>query len=243
MRSRGAPGQHRGGLRLHRHDFDGGILLLEVGAHAGDRAAGAHAGNEDVHLPVGVRPDLRTGRRFVGGGVGRIHELTGDEGVRDLLGQFIGFGDGALHALCAFGEHQLGTVGLHQLAALDAHGLGHDNDDPVAPCGGDRGQSDAGVAGGGLDNDGALLEKAFGLSVVDHGFGDAVLDRTGRVKVFQFCKDRGLEALALFNVGELQQRRFPDQLVGGCIDMGHDDFLLMIYKMIVFGLEPSLYQG
>ena len=59
----------------------------------------------------------------------------------DFLCRLVGLGDGAL---C---QHQLCAVGLHDLAALHAHGFGHDDDDAVAPGGSHGGQADAGVAG------------------------------------------------------------------------------------------------
>ena len=37
-----------------------------------------------------------------------------------------------------------------------------------------------------------------------------------------------LQAVGLFDVGQLQQRGVADQLVSGCIDFAHDGFLLNI---------------
>ena len=218
----GALAQDGGGGRLDGHDLDAGVLALEVLAHAGHSAAGADAGHEDVHLAVRVVPDLRAGGGDVGLGVGRVDELAGDEGVGDLFRQLIGLGDGTLHALCALAEHQLCAVGLHQLAALDAHGLGHHDDDAVALGGGHSGQTDASVAGGRLDDDGAGLQLAGGLGVIDHGFGDAVLDGTGGVEVFQLCQQLGGKVFVLLDVGQLQQRGVADQLVCGSIDLAHN---------------------
>ena len=79
----------------------------------------------------------------MGLGVRRVDKLAGDEAVRDLRGQLVGLGDGALHALGAFGQDELGAVGLHELAALDGHGLRHDDDDAVASGGSDGGKADA----------------------------------------------------------------------------------------------------
>ena len=47
-------GQHRGVDGLDRDGEDRLLLLLEEAGHAGDRAARADAGDEDVHLAVGV---------------------------------------------------------------------------------------------------------------------------------------------------------------------------------------------
>ena len=161
------------------------------------------------------------------GGVGGVHKLAGDEAVGNFLRQLIGLGDGTLHALGALGEHQFRAVGLHQLAALHAHGLGHHDDDAVAPGGGHRSQTDAGVAGGGLDDNGAGLQKALGLGIINHGLGDTVLHAAGGVEILQLAQDFGLQALFLLNVDQLQQRGLSDQLISGCINVTHHQFLLM----------------
>ena len=161
----------------------------------------------------------------MGIGVGRVYKLAGHKAVGDLLRQLVGLGNGALHALGTVGQHQLGAIGLHQLAALDAHRLGHDDDDAVAAGGGDGRQTDTGVAGGRLDDDGAGLQLAGGLGVVDHGPGDTVLDGTGGVEIFQFSENFCLKVLGVFNMGELQQRGVADQLVCGSINLAHGSFL------------------
>ena len=163
----------------------------------------------------------------MGGGVGGVHKLAGDEAVGQLLGQLVGLGDGTLHALGALGQDQLCAVGLHQLAALDAHRLRHHDDDAVAAGGGDGSQADAGVAGGRLDDDGVGLQQALGLGVVQHGLGDPVLHGAGGIQVFQLGQDLGLQAVVLFNMGQLQQGGVADQLVSGSIDLAHDGFLLI----------------
>ena len=154
----------------------------------------------------------------MGGGVGGVHELAGDKGVRDLLRQLVGLGDGPLHALGPLGEHQLRPVGLHELAALHAHGLRHDDDDPIPPGGRHGGEADARIARGGFDDDGAGLQQALFLRVVDHGLGHPVLHGPGGVEVFQFHQDGGLEALLSFDVFDLQKGRAADELIGGSID-------------------------
>ena len=156
------------------------------------------------------------------GGVGRVHELARDKAVGDLLGQLVGLGDSALHALCALGQHQLRAVSLHQLAALHAHGLRHDDDDTVAAGGGHGRQTDAGITGSRLDDDGIGLQQTLLLRVVDHSLGNTILHAAGRVEVFQLAQHLGLQALFLFNVSQLQQRSLTDQLVSGCIDLAHN---------------------
>ena len=219
-------------LRLHGHHLHSGIFALEKLTHTGQGAAGAYAGYERIHLTVRIRPDLRAGGLKMGLGVGGIYELTGNKAVWDLPCQLIGLGNGALHALGAFGENQLRAVGFHDLTALHAHGFRHDDDDPVAPGGGYGGQTDTGVAAGGLNDDRTGLQKALGLSVIDHGLGNAVLHAAGGIEIFQLGHDSGLQTKFLFQMGQLQQGGMADQLIGGGIDTRHKMISFLCCRMI-----------
>src|SRR5690606_37480946 len=94
-------GQRLAGERLGDHGAGGGLDgdgldrlapgLLDVARYAGDGAAGAHAGDQDVDRAVGVVPDLGASGRFVDRGIGRVLELLqqhvpGGVGRDDLLG-------------------------------------------------------------------------------------------------------------------------------------------------------------
>ena len=78
-------------------------------ACAADGASGAYAGYEEVNLTLGIAPNLFTCGAAVNGGVGGVIELLQYELTGDGLVQLLGLGDSALHALCAIGQHQLGT--------------------------------------------------------------------------------------------------------------------------------------
>ena len=82
-------GQDRA-LRVGADDLDVRVLLLEVAADAGDRAAGADAGDEDGDPALGLLPDLRAGGAVVDLGVGQVGELVGPPGAGDLAGQPVG---------------------------------------------------------------------------------------------------------------------------------------------------------
>ena len=146
MRTGNTLGQQGGACRLHRYDPDVGIFLFQISAGAGNRTAGAYAGNEDVYLPIGVCPDLRACGGFMGGSVGRIVKLSGDKASGQLGSQFVGFINGTLHALGTFCQHQLSAVGSHQKPPFHTHRVGHDNDDLIAPAGCHRGETDTGVS-------------------------------------------------------------------------------------------------
>ena len=221
VRTCNALAQHRRGGRLHSYDLDIGVLALEVLAHAGNSAAGANASHKEINLTIGVLPDLRTGGLDVCLRIGRVHELAGDKGVGNLLCQLIRLGNGTFHALCALAQDQLCAVSLHQLAALHAHGLGHHDDDAVALGSGHSGQTNAGVAGGRLNDHGTGLQLAGGLGIVDHLLGNAILDRAGGVEVFQLGQNGGLQVGFLLDMGQLQQRSVANQLICGSVNLAH----------------------
>ena len=225
-------GQDRRACRFDGDDLDGGILLLEVRARARHRAAGADARDEDVDRAVGVRPDFGTGRGLMDRRIRRVDELAGQKAVRHLVGEFLRLRDGALHALRAVGQDELRPVGLHEQAALDAHGLGHRDDDLVPARGGHGSEADAGIAGGGFDDRGARADLAARLGIVEHGFGDAVFDRTGRIEILELAEHAGLQALLRFDALELEERRIAYELVNGCVD-GHGSFLSRTRRRVV----------
>ena len=161
--------------------------------------------------------------------VRRIHELTGDEAVRNFRRQLVRLGNRALHALRAVAEHQLRAIRLHQLAALDAHRLRHDDDDAVTARRRDGSQADAGVARRRLDDDAAGFQRARSLRIVNHPLCDPILHGTGGVEIFQLGEDSGVQPLLLLDVGQLQQRSVADQLIGAGIDPAHGKFLLLSF--------------
>ena len=71
----GWPPLRIGAPRLDGDDLHVGLAGLDHLADAGDGAAGADAGDEDVDLAVGVLPDLLGRRLAVDLGVGRVGEL------------------------------------------------------------------------------------------------------------------------------------------------------------------------
>ena len=89
-----------------------------------------------------------------------ILELLRHPAVRGLGDQLLGAGDRALHALLLGGEVEGRAIGEHQPAALEAHALGHDQDELVALDRGDHGEADAGIARGRLDDRAAGLQLA-----------------------------------------------------------------------------------
>ncbi len=95
-----------------------GILLLEIARHAGDRAAGADAGDEPVDAALHLAPDLGAGRAVVRLVVRPVVVLVGEEGAGDLGGE------AARHPVVAL--RMLGrqiAVDQHELDAHRAQGV------------------------------------------------------------------------------------------------------------------------
>jgi hypothetical protein len=122
--------------------------------------------------------------------IGRILELLRHEAVGYFLQKLLGAGNRAVDALLARRQLEPGAQEAQHLAPLDRHRIGHGADHLVAARGGDEGETDAGVAGGGLDDGAdAGLQLARFLGGIDHGHADAVLDRRHRVEEFQLGQD------------------------------------------------------
>mmetsp|Transcript_18247 Transcript_18247/g.43860 ORF Transcript_18247/g.43860 Transcript_18247/m.43860 type:complete len:263 (-) Transcript_18247:592-1380(-) len=192
-----AAADDRRGGRLHGIDLElrpGG--LEHLGA-AGDVAAGADAGDQGVEAFGEVAQDLLGRGLHVDGRVGAVLELLRHPRARVQLQQLAGAGDGAFHALLARRQVEAGTIGQHQPAALDAHAVGHHQDQLVALDGRHHGQAHAGIARGRLDDGAARLEQAAGLGVLDHGQRDAILDRAAGVAALRFDPHLGRTEEAL----------------------------------------------
>ena len=137
------PGEQRRALGLGDDDLDVGPRLLEHLAGAGQRAAGAVAGDPVVEPLAGeVAQDLGAGRVAVVLGVGRVLELPREEPAV-LLRELLGLLDHPGAALGGGREDDLRAEDPHELAALDREAVGHERDEGIALDGADHGERDA----------------------------------------------------------------------------------------------------
>ena len=203
------------------HGFDRlARFIFDVTGDAGDGATGADAGHEHVNGAIAVVPDFRTGGLEVDFGVGGIVELARHEVLgRIALSDFFGFGDRTGHAFGGLGEDQLSSEHGHDPTSLDRHRLGHRQDQLVTPGCGGEGQSDAGVAGGGLNNHLALGELSAFFCVPDHVGADPALDAVGGVAPLNLGQHSGLAVFG--DVVQLDQRGVADGLAVVVVNAGH----------------------
>ena len=121
-----ALGNHRADGRLDRHDLHARLARLEHLADAGDRAAGADAGHEDINLPGRIPPDLLGRGAAMDFRIGRVLELLGDEIATVALRPNLRPAARAPVMPSAAGVRMsFGAQRFQQPAALQAHALGH----------------------------------------------------------------------------------------------------------------------
>ena len=149
-----------------------------AGAH--QRPARAEAGDEDVDA-VERLGDLGAGALVVRARVRLVPVLERHEEARVALGELERVADGAVRALVARREDDLGAVEPQQAHALLGRVLRHHARERVALELRDERERDARVAARRLEQLAAGLELARGLGGLDHRLRDAVLDRAGRV--------------------------------------------------------------
>lgn len=73
---------------------------------------GAYSGYDDIYFSVRIFPYFNTCCFIMGSGIGRVGELTGNEGARSGGRQILGFGDGSFHPLAVFCQDNIGSVGF-----------------------------------------------------------------------------------------------------------------------------------
>jgi hypothetical protein len=144
-------------------------------------------------------------------GVGRIAELLGHVGVRDLLADLHRLLDGGGHPLGGVGEHEPRAEHAQHRAPLGAHRLGHGQDDVVPLHRRDERERDAGVATRGLDDrTDARLDQTIALGRLDHREADPIFHAICRIRALELRDDPRLDAG--HDAIELHQGRAPDQL-------------------------------
>ena len=102
-----------GTIRLDGDDAQVDACLAGNFADAGDRAAGAHAGDEGVERAARRLEDLRAGGPSVDLRVGRVLELLRHE-VAVLVDELLGGVNRACHALDGRRQHEIRAEALHE---------------------------------------------------------------------------------------------------------------------------------
>ena len=192
------------------NDLNGRIQFFQPFIEPHDGAAGAQGGHDMGDPAFGLVPDLLGRALIMGQGIAGIIELVGQiVFIGKFPGQAVDFLDGAVGPQLSRGQQYLGPQGLENEFALFAGRLGHGANARIAFDGADHGQTDAGIAAGGLDHRLSRGEFAPNFGIMQHGPGYPVFDGTPGIKIFEFDVNRhpgiGVETV------QLDQGRIADQ--------------------------------
>ena len=195
MRTDAAAGKDRSILGLDSPDHHIGVGGFQGLADARQRATRANAGAKAVDRAVHLLQDL------AGGGASMYHRVIG---ILKLLGHpHVGvllrhLQRGLQAGVDAFADiavivhqNQLCPIGVHQLAALFADGIRHNDAYAIAAHSTDQRKADTLVAAGGLHNDCILADHTTALCFTDHIIGRTGLDRATDIDTLIFHKHLG----------------------------------------------------
>ena len=212
------------GMRSGGHDLHVWVVLAKSLTRAHQGAASTQTGYEHVHVRQ-VTHYLRPRGLVVRHRVGFAGVLVRHEPRGVFKGDLLCHEYRLVCPLVGVGVDDFSAVRLEDPHPFRSHARRHDHFDVVAFDATDHRQSDPGVSTGRLEDRGARLEPALGLGVLDHGTGDAVFDRAGRVMTFELGEDPDL--LVRAQAGHLHQRRIangvddvPFVCAGACVSDG-----------------------
>jgi hypothetical protein len=131
------------------------------------------------------------------------------------------------HSLRRRCQNNFGSKGLEQHPTFHTHTLGHGQFQGISPCRSHHGQSNSGVPGSGLDQNGFTRSDVAALfRFGDHGEGDAVFDTVGWIVAFQLADNFG-DAI-LIDAVEFHQGSVANQIQDRIGDLffsfGHGKF-------------------
>src|SRR6266851_3886407 len=171
-------------------------MLAQEAPHARERAAAALRGDERADDASALLPDLGASGLVMGLDVVGVVELARDPVARPVArADLLEAPEREVHvALAAGREDEVGAVGAHDLLALLAHPLGHDDRAAIALDGRDEGAGDPGVAGRALEHAHPRAEIAPRLGAVEHVQIDAVLEAARRAVPLELHVDRRCQA-------------------------------------------------
>ena len=189
--------------------------LFEIAAEAGEGAPRPDPDDHGIEVVLHLLPKLGACGGLVRFRIGRVGELVDVDGVWDVGG------DALSHVLVVVrvaladvraGDPHIDAEAAQVLDFLPRHLVRHHQHQAIALEDAHLGETEAGVAGGGLDDGPAWLQPPVLLRRLNHGQGDPVLDRAAGVGVLELHEQAAGSDVELI---QLQQRRMADQVEGG----------------------------
>ena len=199
-------------LRLNRPDHRVRVLAFQHPADARDRAACTDAAAEAVNRLARLLENFNGGVHQMRLRVCRVFKLPGYKDVRVLRSHLRcplcagtnTFADVAV----VVDQNDLCTVVLHDLTALLADRVGHNDDCFVAAYRAHQRKADALIAAGRLYDDAVPVQQAGALGCKDHVVCRARLDRAADVDGLEF--NENLRSIRTRHVIQTDERRAAD---------------------------------
>ena len=131
--------------------------------------------------------------------------------VQPLPTQF----QGTVRAVHRAAENHLCPIRGDDFFPLDTD-VGRDAQfDRIAQHRPDHGQGDAGIPGGGIENDLVRGQRSVFDSFLDHAQRRTIFDRAARIETFEFGIDPDAGRNIRAQPGDFKQRRIPNQMKNG----------------------------
>ena len=165
------------------------------------------------HAAAGLREDLRPGRVVVRVAVRRVVVLVRVEvAIRIGLVDAPHLADRAVGPFQRIGEDDVGPVRAEDALPFGRDVLRDAQADAVTARRADHRVGDAGVAGGRVEDDPALLEAAGAFALEDHPQCGAILDRAARVLPLGLGVQLHAGGHIAFEAAQAHERRVADQV-------------------------------
>ena len=170
-------------LRLDGNGPDGCVVLLQPPRRANKRPGRAEPGHKVCDATVGLLQDLHRGALVMRARVRGIGVLVGIEVLVGTRGYHVAHHpDGAVGPFARVAVHDAGAVSGHEGLALCTHVARHHKLHAVALGRADQRVSDAGVAGGRIDDGLVTGQRSTPLAVFDHRQRRPVFDRASGIE-------------------------------------------------------------
>jgi len=164
-------------IRFDTDNFDVWIVQFHPTGDTHGGTTGSQGHDDFIEVPACLLPDFRRGTIIVGLPVGVVIELIRHKILLGIFpNQAIYFFDGAIGSQMPWGQQNVRTPCLENLAPFLTDGLRHGQEKPVAFDRTDKCQTDTCISAGGFDDGLFLGEFSRGLPIFDHPQGRSILD-------------------------------------------------------------------
>ena len=179
-------------------------MLLQSSPYSTYGTSRSYSGHKDVHLSIGISPDLLSGSTYMNRRVSRIFELLQNNRSGSSRLQFLSLGNGSFHPVCSRSKYKLRSQRLQQVPAFHTHRVGHGQYQLIAFGSSHKCQTDSGISTGWLYNNRSWPQRPLHFGIFNHGQRNTVFHTSGRIEIFQLCYYTCFEPFTCVIITQLQ---------------------------------------